>query len=380
MIYKRGSTYWTKFQHAGRMIYKSTGQTSATKARQVEARLRSELALGHFGILKREAIPTLSEFIKQRIEPKLIVGDENAQPRQKRFRWLRCSLKPLASAAIGRLPLNEITSEHVLGYADARLTDELSVGTVNRELRAVRRCLRLAVEWGVLEKAPRVSMAGKEPGRERVVSDVELSQYLRHASPLLADVAVILNETGLRPDELHRLAWEDLNFAAGRYGTLRVHHGKTAAARRTLPMTAKVRCILGARHVSAGSPALGWVFPAPSTSGHLNHSSLRKAHAKALESSKVAPFLLYSLRHTFATRIAPHVDAWTLCKIMGWASLSVANRYIHPSEDRVLAAFGQQPALEPELSGSGDKTGDTQQITSEQQMLELSPSSSAAIA
>jgi hypothetical protein len=51
------------------------------------------------------------------------------------------------------------------------------------------------------------------------------------------------------------------------------------------------------------------------------------------------PFLLYSLRHTFATRIAPHVDVWTLCKTMGWASLSAAMRYIHPSDDRVLDAI-----------------------------------------
>lgn len=69
MIYKRGSMYWTKFQHAGRMIYKSTGQTSATKARQVEARLRSELAMGNFGILTPKSIPTLGEFIKDRFEP-----------------------------------------------------------------------------------------------------------------------------------------------------------------------------------------------------------------------------------------------------------------------------------------------------------------------
>lgn len=77
---------------------------------------------------------------------------------------------------------------------------------------------------------------------------------------------------------------------------------------------------------------------------------MRKAHAKALRLSKVAPFVLYSLRHTFATRIAPHVDAWTLCKVMGWASLSVAMRYIHPTSERVLAAFGQ--------SETGDKSGD----------------------
>jgi len=47
-----------------------------------------------------------------------------------------------------------------------------------------------------------------------VVTDAELSQYLRHAPPLLADVADILNEIGLWPDELHRLNWQDINSAA----------------------------------------------------------------------------------------------------------------------------------------------------------------------
>ena len=38
---------------------------------------------------------------------------------------------------------------------------------------------------------------------------------------------------------------------------------------------------------------------------------------------------------------------------MGWASLSVAMRYVHPGEQRVLAAFHQS-----ELSLNGDKTVD----------------------
>lgn len=274
------------------------------------------------------------------------------------------------------MPLNEVTTESILEYADSRLGYGLSVGTINRELRALRRCLRLAVEWNVLEKAPKVSMAGKEPGRERVVTEAEFSRYLLCASPLLADVTVILNETGLRPDELHRLRWEDINFQAGRYGTVSVRFGKTDAARRTLPMTPKVRCILSARHVCAEIPASGWIFPAPTEEGHINHDSLKKAHAKALWLSKIQPFVIYSLRHTFATRIAPHVDAWTLCKIMGWASLSVAMKYIHPSEQRVLAAFGQQA----ESSTSGDKSGDILPSTVEQQVLELSASTSTVVA
>ena len=48
------------------------------------------------------------------------------------------------------------------------------------------------------------------------------------------------------------------------------------------------------------------------------------------------------------------MDAWTLCKIMGWSSLAVAMRYIHPDENKVLEAFGQKP----ELHQTGDKTRD----------------------
>jgi len=140
MIYKRGSTYWTKFQHSGRMIYKSTGQTSRTKARQVEARLRSELAMGHYGILERKSVPTLAEFIRERIEPKVKESklkessdiENGEQRRQKRFRWLRTALKPLSTHAIGRLPLDKITSEHVSDYGMDRETKRLTIGTVNQ--------------------------------------------------------------------------------------------------------------------------------------------------------------------------------------------------------------------------------------------------------
>jgi hypothetical protein len=81
------------------------------------------------------------------------------------------------------------------------------------------------------------------------------------------------------------------------------------------------------------------MWPPPTRSGHIDHSTLKKQHCRALQLSGVRPFVLYSLRHSFATRIAPLVDAWSLCKIMGCSSLSVAMTYIHPSGDRVLDAF-----------------------------------------
>jgi len=42
-----------------------------------------------------------------------------------------------------------------------------------------------------------------------------------------------------------------------------------------------------------------------------------------------------------------------LCRIMGWASLSMGMRYVHPSEDRMLAAAS---------AATGDKTGGSAEI------------------
>jgi integrase len=138
----------------------------------------------------------------------------------------------------------------------------------------------------------------------------------------------------------------------GRHGTLLVTHGKTAAARRVLPMTPRVRNILEARWESAGKPVEGWVWPAPTRSGHVESCSLKKQHAKTFKTvaeqaaknnlKPVRPFVLYSLRHTFLTRLGESgCDVWTLARIAGHSSISISSRYVHPSEDTVLDAMSR---------------------------------------
>jgi integrase len=53
----------------------------------------------------------------------------------------------------------------------------------------------------------------------------------------------------------------------------------------------------------------------------------------------VRPFVLYSLRHTFLTRLGESgCDTWTLARIAGHSSIAISARYVHPSHDLVLAA------------------------------------------
>lgn len=68
--------------------------------------------------------------------------------------------------------------------------------------------------------------------------------------------------------------------------------------------------------------------------------SLKKQHANALKLSKVRILVLYSLRHTFLTRLgASGCDGWTLARIAGHSSVAISARYVHPSEDSVLQAM-----------------------------------------
>jgi integrase len=184
--------------------------------------------------------------------------------------------------------------------------------------------MRLAAQWGEIEVAPSIKMLPGERHREHVVKPDEEARYLAAAPEPLGSVAAVLTDTGMRPDECYRLRWESVTWTNGRNGTILVTHGKTAAARRVLPLTVRAKNILQARWEAAGSPAEGWVWSAPTRSGHFEKSTLKKQHKKALRLSRVRPFVLYSLRHTFLTRLGESgCDAWTLARIAGHSSVAM---------------------------------------------------------
>ena len=97
------------------------------------------------------------------------------------------------------------------------------------------------------ESAPKLDLLSGERRRERVITQEEENRYLAAAPKLLAEVATVLADTGMRPHECYRLRWENITWSNGRNGTLLVTHGKTAAARRVLPLSPRVRLVLETR-------------------------------------------------------------------------------------------------------------------------------------
>jgi len=137
----------------GEMFRESTRQSNQNVARQMEAAHRASLAKGEVGIREKKTTPTLTEFISQRFEPW-------AKASTSAKTWLdyyRPGIRTIhAYKPLANLHLNEITSERAADFAAWRRKAGLQVSSVNSSLQVLRRIMRLAVEWGVIETAPSV--------------------------------------------------------------------------------------------------------------------------------------------------------------------------------------------------------------------------------
>jgi integrase len=180
---------------------------------------------------------------------------------------------------LSRLLLNEITGQHAGQFA-ARYS-HLSPSTVNCGLRTLRRALSLAVQWGKLERMPKVSLAKGERQRDRVLAGQEAQRYLAACSQPWRDAATLILGSGLRPGEVSKLRWEHV-LVNGHGGLIQIADGKSRAARRMLPMVPAVYAMMKARHEAQGWPPEGWVFPTGSVCGHLEQGTAKTQHSRAL--------------------------------------------------------------------------------------------------
>jgi integrase len=351
-VFKRGTFYWFSFNWRGRRIQQSTKQKNRQAARDIEAAYRTNLSKGEVGIVERAPVPTFAEFSKRFAEQ--MESDHADKP--KTLSYYQNSLKmlaryqPLRTARIDRIDKEMIAAYVVKRRAMKKRNGKpLKIATVNRELECLRRLLRLAADWNVIAKAPKISRQPGEIGRERILNHGEEQAYLAVAKQPLRDIATAIADDGFRPEEVFRMRWEDIRLKpAGKaqYGWIHVPFGKTKYAKRNVSMTQRVRSLLEMRWEQQGRPSEGWVFPAATASGHTD--SVKSQHARALKDSGLAPvkgselepIVLYSFRHTMLTRLGEAgADAFAIQKIAGHSSVLVSQKYVHPTAGRIEDAF-----------------------------------------
>jgi integrase len=364
-VYKQPKSkyWWYKFTWNGEPIRESTKQTNKRVAEQMEAAHRTALAKGEVGIRERKRAPSLAEFATSDFLP-FVRSTFAAKVKTRKF--YEYGVKALqAHGPLATLPLDAITTETIAGYVAKRREAGLETSSINRELQSLRRVFTLAQEWGKVEKAlPKVRMMPGEKHHERVLSAAEEVCYLGNAQPLLRDVATVLIDCGLRPEECFRLRWESV----GETG-IEIRYGKTDNARRRIPLSQRAQAVLEMRKSLANGSE--WVFRAQTGSGHIEPASVKRQHLKACKGAakddkqtgekhfEVQPFPLYTLRHTCLTRWAPHMDPWTLAYLAGHRDMAITKRYVHPQADTVRDAIEKA-----RVARSGHTSGHTDEVAS----------------
>jgi integrase len=358
---KESKNWWYKFAWRGDVIRESTRQTNKRVAEQIEAARKTALAKGEVGIRDRKPAPRLKGFAERDFLP-FVRSTLAGKPRTVKF--YETTTNNLAGfPKLANLRLDAITAETLGEFAAWRREAGVETSTINRDLATVRRMFHLAQEWGrVATVLPKVRMLPGEKQRERVLTDEEEQKFFDAATTLgrgfenaysralegiravkrgeqprapdaylLRDVAAVLLDCGLRPEECHRLKWENI-----RDGAIEIFVGKRKASRRRVPASQRVLSILEMRRAASTSD---WIFPAATKSSHIETSTLKKQHAAAVTAAKVVPFVPYDMRHTCLTRWAKVMDPFTLKKLAGHTDLNTTMRYVHLNDADVRAAM-----------------------------------------
>jgi integrase len=86
-----------------------------------------------------------------------------------------------------------------------------------------------------------------------------------------------------------------------------------------------------------------WVFPGDSPHTAILGTSLDHRHDDARAALKLPKdFVIHSLRHTMLTRLGEAgADAFTIMRIAGHSSVTVSQRYVHPTPEGMERAFGR---------------------------------------
>ena len=331
---------WYSFEFQDRRVQQSSGFTNKKRAMDAMAIRRTELLERRAGLSQKKLAPKFEEHA----EKFLAWSKQQHRPKTRELHGTNCDT--LLRFFRGCW-LDEINSGIVEDFKLARAGEErrnakdgsiISPATVNRALTTLKKLFHHAEKcgYGLSNPTKGVEFLNEGPGRVRVVSFPEELVYFAKTSQPLKDIAQIILDTGLRPEEVFRIRPENIDFAER---TIFNPFGKTKAARRKVTMTADVVEMLKRRTEAPKSP---FVFPSKASPDR-PIGSVRKAHDAAVEKAGIKEhFRLYDLRHTFATHaVAAGVDLPTLSAILGHTSIQMTMRYVHPAEEQKRFAAGK---------------------------------------
>jgi integrase len=232
------------------------------------------------------------------------------------------------------IPLSDVSADVIQQYRDERLA-AVKPNSVLRELGALSAVFEHAhKEWRLIESNP--VRAIRKPARgahrkvtfsreqiRRLLSSMGYAPRQRVATVAgaMAVCFLVALRTGMRAGELCGLTWERVTSNACQVS------GTTPAASRDVPMTEKTRRLI--EKMRGFDPV--FVFG-------LKSASLDAMFRKYRGRAGLHDLHFHDARHTAATWLVrdSQLNAFELCRVMGWTDPKMALVYFQPSVDDLV--------------------------------------------
>ena len=324
-IYKRGKMFYMNFTVNGQRVFKSTGKFTKKEAKQVEANERQKMLEQVKLTPQQKAANTLlSEAIDQVYQSRWKTNKDGEFTYSRAIRLIKL---------IGDIQVAKINQEVVETLTAKLDKTNITPATVNRYLAILKTILRNKnQQWDFIK------LRKERKGRIRVISreeEQQIASILRSSATGprnlhyddMADLVLILVDTGMRLSELLNLNYEDINFISNLI-SIWVNKGDRP---RSIPMTKRVRAILEYRQVSNNVKAFTLSICQDENSWKIVRKKMM------LESDK--EFVIHALRHTCASRLVNGgVDLYVVKEMLGHGSIQITERYAHLNPVKLVQA------------------------------------------
>lgn len=218
--------------------------------------------------------------------------------------------KPLKNILGQDTPVLTITTAAVEGFKSKRSGDGLSPRTVNIQLELLRAVLNRAKREGLISRVPcDIRKLTEHAKKRRTLSASEIDRLLAVTADNLHDAILLQANLGLRPIELWRMSWGDIDFERKQLWVESYKRGAAGGtSRHALPMPKPVVDMLKRRrrdqyeNKTPGRKDL--VFG--QRKGVREYELVFKAAAKRAKLDHWEEVSPYTLRHSFATNLLQH--------------------------------------------------------------------------
>lgn len=257
-------------------------------------------------------------------------------------RWLAEEVQHQKSAVRTRQRVNvlrEFTAgkrlSELQSVAAAVKSAEAKPATINRYLSVLRRIGNLAEEWGLIERAPRITLLPERNERHVYLTPAEVERLARSCQPAVGDFIRLAALTGLRRSELLGLRKGDV-----RDGCIMLDARTKTGRPRAIPLAPQAATIAARR--------IPWGF---------GYATLRTQFEAAREAMKRPDVRLHDLRHTFASWIVQETgNMKAVRELLGHTTMAMTDRYAHLAPEHLRAAVAGLPAVGVRV-GTGKRDG-----------------------